>query len=165
MDMRVRTNPDPRYSGDIPIDGDDDIDDSGGSLAFELNDTTTFSIVFSKTGKLVIHDVRVRNRDGYMKSDETDYDNFSYDDVFNITGRIRNRMAPDLSGMFHQDDYYEDPPGTYLNIGYGQEESRNNFVIYDRNVFDGLPDEERFSQYLKYLNPFYINAYTGELVK
>ncbi|MHC4088560.1 MAG: type II secretion system protein, partial [Planctomycetota bacterium] len=44
------------------IGADVDIDEP-----FELNNATAFSIIFSPSGKLVIHNVRARNRDGYYQ--------------------------------------------------------------------------------------------------
>jgi type IV fimbrial biogenesis protein FimT len=159
MDMRIRTNDDPQYSGDEPIDGDDDIDDQGSGPilgSFEFNDTTSFSIVFSPMGKLVIHEVRVRNRHGAT-------DDSSSDDVFNTSGNVNSN--PELHGLFIQDDTPEISPGNFFKSGYGQEYSRNNFIIYDRKAFESVPVGERFSRYLGYLTPFYINAFTGEIIK
>jgi len=118
---------------------DEDIDDP-----CELTDATTFSIVFSPAGKLVIHDVRVRNRDG--RTDDT-----SDDDVFNISNNVDDGI-----GMFYQDDY--------ADLGLGQEPSRNHFVIYNKNEFDSVDAESRWTDYLQYLEVVYVNPYTGQII-
>lgn len=102
-------------------------------------DTTTFSIVFSPSGKLVIHGIQVRRRS----------DN---DDVFNADLNI---------GMF-----YEDENG---GVDLGAEPSRNSFIIYDRKEFrkayDKVPSQG-YSGYLVRLIPekIYINPYTGTMI-
>src|SRR4030042_1945161 len=66
---------------DLKINGNTDIgSDSDITLTADVNDTTTFSVLFSPSGKLVIHEVRVRNRDG-------DTGNGSQDDVFNTESK------------------------------------------------------------------------------
>ncbi len=120
-----------------------------------FRDTTTFSIVFSPSGKLVIHDVRARNRDGHplwvgvglpLLDD-------SWDDIFNTITWIAQRS------MFLQDDYSAD--------GLYEEPSRNRFIIYETKKFKearaaGIP----WSGYLNSIavKPVYINAYTGAII-
>ena len=76
MDLRIKDDYslDPSIWNEMDVVADGDIDD-----AAELTDAGTFSIVFSKAGKIVTHHVRVRGND----------------DVFNVPG----------VGMFVQDDY------------------------------------------------------------
>jgi prepilin-type N-terminal cleavage/methylation domain-containing protein len=143
MDLRIRTDSRPQYSGDNPIDGDNDIDELK-----ELRDTTTFSIIFSPSGKLVIHDVRVRNRDG-----KTNNDNSSKDDIFNTKFNVENEKI----AMFYQDDY--------TDLGLGQEASRNSFIIYDRTIFEKLNPNSRYNDYLRDLEVIYINPYTGTMIE
>lgn len=116
-----------------------------------LRDTTTFSVVFSPSGKLVTRPVRVRNRDGIYRPDNAVANKVSLDDVFNSPQNIANAGV----GMFVQDDYAE--------LGLGAEVSRNRFVIYDRTEFDKLNTQGRFD-YLNRLQPVYINPYTGTMV-
>jgi Tfp pilus assembly protein PilE len=147
MDLRIRTDPcDASDSVDmsIEVEGDDAASDSYIDDAFELDDTTTFSIVFSPAGKLVIHDVRARNRDG--QTDAT-----SDDDVFNTTNNVDGGI-----GMFYQDDY--------ASLGLGQEPSRNHFVIYDKKEFNSVDAESRWTDYLQYLEVVYVSRYTGEII-
>ena len=116
----------------------------------EVNDTTAFSIVFSPSGKLVIHEVRVRNRDGdFRPSTLTD----SSDDIFNSPDNIINNNT----GMFVQDDY------AYL--GYGAEYSRNSFIIYDTKKFNqAYKNGTPYSGYLNQLKLIYVNPYTGTII-
>ena len=115
----------------------------------ELNDLTTFSIVFSPSGKMVIHYVRVWNRDGKTT-------NASSDDIFNTESNVTNTENP--VGMFIQ-DYYE------VVLGLKEELARNSFVIYDRKEFKQAYEKgQGYSNYLVRLVPIYINAYTGTMI-
>ncbi len=126
----------------------------------ELTDTTTFSIIFSPSGKLVMHGVRVRNRD-----DTTDAGPIiSMDDTFNTLTKISDPVNP--IGMFIQDDYFGAWWSSYPNYGLGPEPSRRSFVIYDRREFKQSYTQGRaYSGYLNRLVPIYINPYTGTMVE
>jgi len=118
-----------------------------GSLE-EVTDLTAFSIVFSPSGKLVIHDVRVRNKDGYT----TDSSN---DEVFNTANNVTNAANP--VGMFIQDDYGE--------LGLEEEASGNSFIIYDRGRFErAYKKGQGYSGYLAEVGPIYVNPYMGTLI-
>jgi Tfp pilus assembly protein FimT len=140
----------PETVGAVEVVGSDsDIDDDD-----EVTDKTTFSIIFSPSGKLVIHEVRVRNRDGkYQPSNPLE----SQDDIFNSPENIKDHNI----GMFIQDDY--------ADRGLGAEPSRNSFIIYDRNIFEKLNESRRWSDYLEHLdvtgNRVYINPYTGTMIE
>lgn len=134
---------------DLKINGNDNLVDP--VINDDLLDTTTFSIIFSPSGKLVIHEVRVRNRDGYYQPDNGGT-KVSMDDIFNSPVNI----ALYKTGMFVQDDYAE--------LGLGAEPSRNNFIIYDRNIFDQLDEGSRYKDYLADLQRIYINPYTGTII-
>ncbi|MHC4664757.1 MAG: prepilin-type N-terminal cleavage/methylation domain-containing protein [Planctomycetota bacterium] len=106
-----------------------------------VTDMSTFSIIFSPAGKLVVHGVQVLGRN-------------AGDDVFNEDTQVNNGI-----GMFYED--------RYDILGLGPEPSRNSFVIYDTKSFKqaydkGLP----WSDYLVTLVPEinYINAYTGTII-
>lgn len=132
---------------DVDIDG-----------PFELNNATAFSIIFSPSGKMVIHDVRVRNRDGERDTSAT----LSYDDVFNTKLQVDGGI-----GMFYQDDYYLGYAST-PNLGLGPEPSRRSFIIYDRREFKRAYERRRaYSEYLSKLIPdaIYINPYTGTMIE
>jgi type II secretory pathway pseudopilin PulG len=119
----------------------------------EVNDITAFSIVFSPSGKLVNHGVRVRNRDGDTAG--TEIATRSRDDVFNTLGKITSPVNP--VGMFLQDDY--------PFLGLGEEMSRNSFVIYDTKKFrQAYNTGTAYSGYLSQLKPIYINPYTGTII-
>jgi hypothetical protein len=123
-----------------------------------INDTTTFSIIFSPSGKLVIHDVRVRNRDGILDS-AANINNQSNDDVFNKKNLVDNNLA-----MFYQDDYFDASSWVGLNLGLGLEPSRNSFIIYDTKILRQTDQNLRWTNYLNRLKPVYINPYTGTIV-
>ena len=118
---------------------DSDIDD-----ATKLANKTTFSVIFSPSGKLVIHDVQTRNRNGQTN-------NSSKDDIFNTQSNVQNGI-----GMFYQDDYPSD--------GFDKESSRNSFRIYDKTVFDKVNPLTRYTDYLRTLDVIYINPYTGTII-
>jgi len=146
--MDLKYNPDlPGSPGDGIVDSDIEINNLS-----VLGDTTTFSIVFSPSGKLVIHDVRVRNRDGvYQPANPAE----SADDIFNSQENVVNHNV----GMFIQDDYEA--------LGLAKEVSRNSFIIYDRNNFKQAYTKGRaWSDYLVKLTSeqTYINPYTGTII-
>jgi type II secretory pathway pseudopilin PulG len=167
MDLRIRTNlSDASNSVDMSIpvylpdgitinDAASDLNiDSGtnGTDPRKVLDTTTFSMIFSKEGRLVTHDVRVRNRQGNTASDGP-----STDDIFNIQTAVDAGAAEKPpKRMFYQDDY--------AALGLGQEPSRNAFVIYDKKKFKAVPAAKRWSLYLHSLPLDYVNPSTGELV-
>jgi len=129
MDLRI----DKSYE----ISSNDDI-----SMLEDVNDTTTFSIIFSPSGKLVIHEVRTINRDGETNDD-------SKDDIFNVKSNVENGI-----GMFVQDD---DPD---------KEPSRNSFIIYERDKFRAAFENGRaWTDYLKNLDAIYINPYVGTIIE
>jgi prepilin-type N-terminal cleavage/methylation domain-containing protein len=128
------------------VSSDGEIDDNPSG---ELANKTTFSIVFSPSGKLVIHDVQVRNRDGKYQPTNP---NESRDDIFNSPVNIIDNKT----GMFVQDDYPSD--------GFDKEPSRNSFRIYDKTVFEKLDPSSRYTDYLEDLEVVYINPYTGTMI-
>jgi len=138
-------------AGDGIVDNDIELNDNN-----VLTDTMTFSIIFSPAGKLVIHNIRVRNRDGIYQPDNGAADKVSMDDIFNSPGNINNFGV----GMFIQDDY----PA----MGLGAELSRNSFVIiYEKDKFEQARGIGRaWSDYLAQMAPhrIYINPYTGTMI-
>lgn len=112
----------------------------------ELTDTTTFSIVFSPSGKLVIHGIRVWNRN-------------NQDDVFNSQFNVEVAKT----AIFILDDYFED---MIPNLGLGPEPSRRRFVIYNRREFKrAYQIGQAYSGYLNRLVPIYINPYMGTMIE
>jgi len=141
---------------------------------FELSDATTFSIVFSPSGKLVTHNVRVRNRDGVYRPDNLAGGNrVSRDDVFNSAENIcRPRTGTFVpTGMFLQDDYFPRKNGSRqtdnLNYGLGEEPSCTHFVIYETPQLRVVYDKKiAWSNYLSRLatRAFYVSPYAGNLI-
>jgi len=164
MDLMVRVETAPTQSAakdadDRPIT-ETDLDDSipanqniYGNIY--VTDTTTFSIIFSPSGNLVIHDVRVRNRDGVYQPDNynPDPDKVSMDDIFNSPTNIEGYKR----GMFIQDDYAE--------YGLGEEPSRRSFVIYDKNKFAQMDNIARFDYLFDELDAVYLNPHTGTIIE
>lgn len=112
----------------------------------ELSDATTFSVVFSPAGKLVIHEVRIRFRDN-------DYPD--YDDVFNTISRVDSGNA-----MFVYDDD-ADPAN-----GINKEQSRDEFVIYNCEEFKKITNPTDRYNYLNDSSKMvYINPYTGGIIE
>lgn len=128
-----------------PVNSNAEIDDNPSG---ELTNKTTFSILFSPSGKLVIHDVRIRNRDGERDTSGTN----SYDDIFN-----KKRDVDKGIGMFYQDDY--------ANLGLDEESSLSRFIIYDKTVFNKIDAIKRWSDYLKDQKVIYISPYTGTMIE
>ncbi|MBN2595082.1 MAG: hypothetical protein JXA81_16375 [Sedimentisphaerales bacterium] len=136
----------------------------------EVSDITTFSIIFSPGGKLVIHGVRARNKDGFVDSPSNT--NISYDDIFNkkvqvdqkFNGFDRNAVPPG-AGKFYQDDYYD---AVWPGLSLGPEPSRNGFVIvYEKDKFEqALANGRAWSDYLATTvsDRIYINSYTGTMI-
>lgn len=112
----------------------------------ELLNKQTFSIVFSPQGKLILYDVRARNRDGIIEPA------LSADPVFNTRVNIANG-----TGMFVQDDYPAD--------GLQQESSVHSFYIYEKKRLAETPAAQRFTGCIGILKPEFVNPYTGQLVK
>jgi len=144
------------------ISSDSDIDED-----HELNDASAFSIIFSPSGKLVVRDVRVRNRDGYvLPSNESGSSKVSLDQIFNSASNITEYGR----GMFLQDDYStrNPSPGNASNYGLGKEMSRTGFVIYNRLRFAELFGRKVvWSDYLTGLSGddvVYVSPHTGTLV-
>ena len=103
-------------------------DDTGIDGPSEVNEVTTFSVVFSPSGHLVIHEVRVRNRNG-----ESGTSKASRDDTFNTVVKITDPNDP--RGMFVQDDYMQEK--------LGPESSRGCFYIYSKAEFTKAYNERR----------------------
>ncbi|OHB72876.1 MAG: hypothetical protein A2Z25_05220 [Planctomycetes bacterium RBG_16_55_9] len=116
-----------------------------------MRDTSSFSIVFAPSGRLVVRTVRVRNKDGIYQPDNGVAGRVSTDGLFNSPTNINGFGA----GMLIQDDYAE--------LGLGAEPSRNKFIIYDKNLFEKLNALGRFD-YLHGLTFIYINSYTGTMI-
>jgi prepilin-type N-terminal cleavage/methylation domain-containing protein len=145
---------------DLRIDGNTAVDDVSLTNLTNLTDTKSFSIVFSPSGKLVIHDVRVRNRHGIPDSTGRIGDS-STDDMFN------KKVEVDLAqAMFYQDDYFGATWSPYFpdDYGLGPEPSRSCFVIYDKERFIQVNVNRRWTDYLSSLEMIYINPYTGRMI-
>lgn len=155
MDLYIKDN----YNAATPKD-QLVADDADLSEMRQLWDTTTFSIVFSPAGRLVTHEVRVRNKDG--KADDSSEDAvFNSKDNVNLALQQNPTIPSDKTGkgMFYQDYDIKD--------GLGQETSRKSFVIYDRRDYRKVSGSP-YSRYIKRLSEneqLYINPYTGTVIE
>ena len=140
MDLRVKGDYDNPLGTDTEtVSSNDYINDD-----VELLDTSTFSVVFSPTGKLVNTQVRAINRDGVI-------DDSSTDDVFNTATNISNGV-----GMFLQDEYNDD--------AVSQEYSRTSFIIYEKKEFAKVAADDRWDGFLTNIDACYLSPYTGQIV-
>jgi type II secretory pathway pseudopilin PulG len=139
--------------------------DAGIDEPAELSDATTFSIVFSPAGKLIVHDVRVRNQNGVFRPDNR-VGKTSRDDVFNSPENICNLRQ----GMFLQDDYSKrknPAQSDALEYGLGEEPSRTSLVIYEPSKLRMAYEKKTaWTDYLSTsaVKTFYVSPYTGDLI-
>jgi prepilin-type N-terminal cleavage/methylation domain-containing protein len=159
MDLNVATEKRnrtwPEQSQYLSIDLESDDPDGLLDEASELWDVTTFSMVFSPQGHLVVHGVRVRNNAGTVDSDTS----VSQDDVFNTLGQVQAGVA-----QFCQDDYF-DEDGSAVVSGVGPEASRLSFVIYQTAPLrDAFNQGVAWTGYLHTSERRYGNRYTGALI-
>jgi prepilin-type N-terminal cleavage/methylation domain-containing protein len=108
-----------------------------------FTDTSTFSVVFSPTGKLAIQDVRCRGRQDLNNKD---------DQVFNTKNNIEKKGY----GMFLEDI------GNHT-LGIGAESSRKMFYLLDKDKFNKMSDSQRWD-YVNGMKPINLNPYTGEII-
>ena len=140
----------------------------------DITDIASFSILFSPTGKLVVHKVQVRNKDGLV--DSSSNSNVSYDDVFNKKLQVDQKYngygvndSPPGAGMFYQDDYYNSGNNlnSYGDLGLGPEFSRSSLIICQKDKFkEVFEDDYSDTNYLQQVSAqrLYVNAYTGTLI-
>ena len=160
-DLMVRVNHDPNPAGAqdsrdtlLQVSHLDDMNSQNlgtDGKNIYVKDTSCFSIIFSPNGKLIVHEVRLRNREGIYQPDNSIPAKMSMDDIFNSPENIVNLGI----GMFIQDDYAQ--------MGLGAESGRNRIIIYDGSQFDKLDAQGKFD-YLNSLEPVYINPYTGTII-
>ena len=125
-----------------------------------MRDTSCFSIIFSPSGKLIMHPVRVRNKDGIYRPDNAISTKVSMDDIFNSPENILNFNV----GMFLQDDDGTGSGSMSSSGSLGAEYSRSKFCVYEKSYFDKLGNSKDRLDYLKSLKPVFINQYTGTIV-
>lgn len=115
----------------------------------------TFSIIFNSSGRLVTQPVRVRNKDGKYHGETP----LSNDAVFNTQPRVDSGV-----GVFYQDDYPAPSMPTNPNLGLAEENSVNRFWLYIKSDMQAVGKDNRWSGYLRYINPLMVSPYTGELI-
>jgi prepilin-type N-terminal cleavage/methylation domain-containing protein len=136
MDLKIKRDYDVPRPEDLDIEVDGNI-----QTPEQLTDTTTFSILFSPVGKLVLHTLRVGRRT-------------IGDDIFNSRTNVENGI-----GMFIVDRYrFGSDQGLQIEL------SRNNFIIYDKRTLDAANEDSRWTDYLQHLEALYISPYTGQII-
>jgi hypothetical protein len=130
----------------------------------ELSDATTFSIVFAPSGKLAVHEVRVRNRSGVYRPNNTPGSTqTSADDIFNSVDNVCRYQQ----GMFLQDDYSRRNGTDNVEFGLGKEDSRTSLVIYEQPLLRAAYGAQApWSAYLRKLTAeaLYVSPYAGNLI-
>jgi type II secretory pathway pseudopilin PulG len=130
----------------------------------ELSDATTFSIVFAPSGKLIVHEVRVRNRQGvYRPNNSPGSLQTATDDVFNSVDNI----CLYRQGMFLQDDYSRRNGADNVEFGLGRETSRTGFVIYELPTLRAAYGTRTpWTAYLGKLasDVYHVSPYAGSLI-
>jgi prepilin-type N-terminal cleavage/methylation domain-containing protein len=111
------------------------------------NDAATFSIVFSPSGKFVVHPVRV-------------YSVGVNDAVFNSKAAVIANTA-----KFRRDAGEDTSKDIDAQQGYQEENSVPSFKIYSKKELDKVDATLRWSGYLSGLDKEFVNPYTGELIK
>lgn len=129
---------------------DSDIEESNSNYEDNIRDATTFSIIFSPAGKLVITEVRVFNRHGET-SDQSE------DQIFNTENNVTDTDPDQQRGMFIQDDD--------AVLGLGAEYSRTSFIIYQQEKFKETDEASRYTGYIQNLPKYRINPYTGTIIE
>ena len=122
----------------------------------KMTDVTSFSIIFSPAGKLVTHEVRIRNKYGKISSDTYDPTKVPYDDTFNTEAIVSGGLA-----LLYQDDLI------LSGFGPGPEYSRKSFLIYNVEAFKKINPAMRWSGYLQDLyltGRIFVNPHSGEIV-
>ena len=121
-------------------------------LPVEWTNANTFSVVFSPAGKLVIHWVRVRNKDGKT-------DNSSNDTIFNIYDFVNDKYL----GQFLQDDYPAPLIPANPDWGLAEEDSVQSFILYDKKEVK-TNTATLWTDHFSKLKADHVNPYTGELI-
>lgn len=125
--------------------------------AAELTNASTFSVVFTPQGKLVMHEVQVRNKDG--RTDSTSTPTVSNDTIFNVLTKVNTGIA-----QFYQDDYPNPDIPANPNLGYPKEDSVQNLIVFSKKQLAAVADSKRWTGYFSNRDVDYISPYTGELI-
>ncbi len=116
-----------------------------------FTDATTFSIIFSPQGMLAMQPVLIWPKQP-LPSNQT---NDLKDSVFNNYNNVYDD-DPENPAMFLMD--------AYPDRGLGQEKSRQQFVIFNKEDYDSAPVGSKYSEYIENLEPLYVSPYTGRII-
>ena len=140
-----------------PAASNDALDDGIGNLFYTsdtdggMPDASTFSIIFSPSGELVVKTVEIWNRD----------DN---DPVFNTLAVTQ--IMPESQAALLCCDWHYDLSGTLIEGGQGcyREASATGLYLYETDAMGQAEVGARYTDYVRTLEPLLINMYTGNLI-
>ena len=120
---------------------------------WSLDDATTFSIIFSPTGQLVVKNVRVQPR----PSGDTTFGN---DTATFANPPLALLSFDDGHYDFDQEQWFDDSSVWCLS-----ESSTTSLYIYDQGEMDQVDPGLRYTDYASSLEPILINMYTGQIIE
>jgi len=151
---------------------DGDLDDDDNSLAFtsgngSMNDSATFSIIFSPTGQLVIKDARVRPRPPFEEISGSNI--WIHDAVINHTDLVDLGNDDPKKALLFCDETVTDiglNSKVIFNVPWCYEEpSTTGLYIFEVELMADVDQNSRFTNYVQDLVPLLVNRYTGELIE
>ena len=139
------------YDGDVDVqDFDEDID---------LLDGTTFSIIFSPSGEMVVKTVQIVRRNDPSVVDAIFGDSADVDD------EDRTSTDPPASLLYFDDPSYMSE-SFWVSAPWCQEESSmTGFVLFEIGSVMDMAWGEELRQFITDAQPTLINAYTGSLLE
>ncbi len=146
-----------RYDYSLTPDADIDIDDDTLNSVSGIRNATTFTILFSPSGKPVVRFAQVRNKDG--KADPQNAKDSS-DRVFNSKINVESGI-----GRFFQD--YTKGDANEID-GLWKEPTRTSFFIFDRKEFEKVDSSKRYSDFISKIkdqSTYYLNPYNGKIIR
>lgn len=158
MDLRIKTaytpstQANPSYDTETPVEviGDGPASNANIDEDKELLDVMTFSVIFSSSGKVVLHTLKVAHDTAVGGGG----------DIFNTLIKVRDNGV----GMFIEDENPDRVSGIPSVEGLQIESSRNRFIIFNKSEFAKQPVDGRWTGYLQSLNELCVNPYSGRLI-
>ena len=147
------------YCYDDPSDSNKDIELNDDTLNSEsgLRNATTFTILFSPSGKPTVRFAQVRNKDGDPDPKNAEE---SSDRIFNSKINVESGV-----GRFYQD--YTKGATNEID-GLWKEPTRTSFFILDRKEFEKVDSSKRCSDFISKIkdqSTYYLNPYNGKIIR